>query len=104
VLELFPDKRWHKDGVDFHALHRNHDGAVTGLGRPIEFEAAAEGAISPDGGPTFFLRTDQVQRLMDQLWTLGFRPSEGTGSAGALKQAEAHIDSLRKIAYGLLPK
>jgi len=40
---------------------------------------------------------------MDALWDCGVRPTAGHGSVGALKQAEDHIESLRRIAYGLLP-
>lgn len=53
---------------------------------------------------TFFLCPEEIQELMDQFWTLGFRPSEGTGSAGSLAQAEDHLKSLKHIAFALLPK
>ena len=41
---------------------------------------------------------DQLtQKLMDELWNCGFRPSEGTGSAGSLKKTEDHLKDMRKI-------
>ena len=51
--------------------------------------------------PTFGLKPDECQALMDELWRVGFRPSEGSGSAGAMSQAEAHIASLKAIAFKL---
>lgn len=36
-----------------------------------------------------------AQELMDSLWQAGLRPSEGTGSAGALKATQDHIKDLR---------
>jgi hypothetical protein len=39
-----------------------------------------------------------MQKLMDDLWDCGLRPSEGTGSAGALAAVEKHLGDMRKIA------
>lgn len=36
-----------------------------------------------------------AQELMDSLWQAGLRPSEGTGSAGALKATQDHLKDLR---------
>lgn len=52
--------------------------------------------------PTFYLESDEVQELMDNLWHLGFRPSEGTGSAGALAATQKHLEDMRKIAFDLI--
>jgi len=43
-----------------------------------------------------------AQTLMDDLWSCGIRPTEGSGSAGALKAVEDHLDSLRKITFHIL--
>jgi len=45
------------------------------------------------------LTNDQAQTLMDDLWRAGLRPTEGTGSAGALKAVENHLADMRKIAF-----
>jgi hypothetical protein len=39
---------------------------------------------------------------MDDLWASGVRPTEGNGSAGAMRAVERHIDDLRKIAFKTL--
>ena len=43
-----------------------------------------------------------AQELMDALWDCGLRPSEGTGSAGALRAVERHRDDLMSIVDRLL--
>lgn len=40
-----------------------------------------------------------AQELMDQLWQVGIRPSEGSGSAGSLKATQEHLEDMRKIAF-----
>ena len=47
----------------------------------------------------FLLNLDLTgaQRLIDDLWNCGLRPSEGSGSAGALEAVEYHLEDMRKI-------
>ena len=49
--------------------------------------------------PTMRLGRDEAQVLMDDLWDSGFRPTEGSGSAGSLKATERHLDDMRTIAF-----
>ena len=48
------------------------------------------------------LTDGQAQELMDGLWRVGLRPSEGAGSAGSLAATERHLKDMRHIAMGLL--
>ncbi len=48
------------------------------------------------------LRMEQAQVLMDDLWNAGVRPTEGAGSAGAMRAAQAHIADLRRVAFKVL--
>lgn len=52
--------------------------------------------------PTVRLSMENAQELMDGLWACGVRPTEGNGSAGAMRAAERHIEDLRKIAFKTL--
>jgi len=52
--------------------------------------------------PTFHLRLEAAQTLMDDLWACGIRPTEGKGSAGALAATERHLEDMRKIAFRVL--
>lgn len=49
--------------------------------------------------PTFSLDLDRAQELMDELWNCGLRPTEGTGSAGALAATQRHLDDMRKLVF-----
>ena len=48
--------------------------------------------------PTFMIGDLEAQELIDALWSVGFRPSEGSGSAGSLKATEKHLADMRLIA------
>jgi len=41
------------------------------------------------------LPSEAVQQLIDELWICGYRPSEGTGSAGSLKATENHLKDMK---------
>jgi hypothetical protein len=102
-LHVWPEKKFARAGVDFRVYAPLENGRPGGVGLPLVMKTSGpEDVCDFDPGPTFTLRDDQVQELMDRLWDLGFRPSEGTGSAGALKQAEEHIKSLQRIAFALV--
>lgn len=49
--------------------------------------------------PTFTVSYDKAQILMDDLWVAGLRPTEGTGSAGALKATERHLEDMRRLVF-----
>lgn len=45
------------------------------------------------------LEKEQAQQLMDDLWDCGIRPSEGSGSAGALAATQRHLADLKTILF-----
>ena len=55
--------------------------------------------------PTFTLpyrMNNAAQILMDDLWNIGVRPTEGVGSAGAMTATQGHLEDMRKVAFDLL--
>lgn len=52
--------------------------------------------------PSMYISPPAAQLLMDDLWRAGLRPSEGSGSAGALRAVERHLDDMRQIAFNKL--
>lgn len=52
--------------------------------------------------PTLQLGEGAAQQLMDDLWQAGLRPTEGTGSAGALAATQKHLDDMRAITFNKL--
>jgi len=49
--------------------------------------------------PTLRLDPEQAQRLMDQLYEAGIRPTQGLGSVGQIEAVRAHLADMRKIAF-----
>jgi len=49
--------------------------------------------------PTFRLDREYAQLLMDDLWVAGIRPTEGTGSAGALAATQKHLEDMRTLVF-----
>lgn len=47
--------------------------------------------------PSLFLDKDEAQQLMDELWRIGARPTEGSGSAGSLAATERHLRDMQAI-------
>lgn len=87
------------DRVDIAAIIRRDDGTRL-VALPLKFEPLQDRLIITD--PTIRMSLDQAQRLMDELWNCGLRPSEGTGSAGALAATQKHLEDMQAIAIGLL--
>jgi len=52
--------------------------------------------------PLLSLTKNNAQLLMDDLWEAGIRPTEGSGSAGALKATQDHLTDMRKIVFSQL--
>lgn len=80
------------NGVELLVRQGNEFGVVM-------FEAKPAGAYVE---PTVRIGYDEAQALMDDLWRSGLRPTEGAGSAGAMRAVEKHVDDLRKIAFKVL--
>ena len=49
--------------------------------------------------PTCSIPWQAAQTLMDDLWQCGLRPTEGTGSAGALKATQSHLEDMRRLVF-----
>lgn len=52
-----------------------------------------------DGPPPIVLKVTQAQKLMDNLWDCGIRPSEGSGSAGSFAAQGRHLEDMRKLVF-----
>jgi hypothetical protein len=70
-----------------------HDGYFA---KELLFASVTEGDMAPS---TMSLSTLEAQALMDRLWTAGLRPSEGSGSAGALAATERHLKDMQKLVF-----
>lgn len=69
--------------------------------KPVEFAPVEPGMWV---APSMLVSPDDAQQMMDELWRIGIRPTEGSGSAGSLAATERHLEDMRKMAYGALRK
>lgn len=69
---------------------------------PIRCELTVHGDESIPQSPTLCLNEITAQRLMDQLWHCGLRPTEGSGSSGSLAATQRHLEDMRTIAFSQL--
>lgn len=83
-------------------LMQNHNGHPLFVAQSLVFQEQPPGEAHPE--PTLSLTPDEAQSLMDELWGCGLRPTEGTGSAGALAATERHLADMRHLATKLLEK
>jgi hypothetical protein len=66
---------------------------------PLQF---SEVDLWEESTPSFIpISLDQTaaQKLMDDLWDCGIRPSEGSGSAGAFAAQGEHLKDMRKLVF-----
>ena len=47
--------------------------------------------------PTFRAEKRELQALMDELWRVGIRPSNGEGNVGQIGATRHHLKDMRKI-------
>lgn len=67
---------------------------------PVVFKVMPrdEGAYEPIQ-PLLRLDPEGAQRLMDELFAAGIRPSEGSGSAGQLAAVKSHLADMRALVF-----
>lgn len=83
------------DMIELHIFDKQNRSIATN----IEFQVAEEGRIYD---PALHLDYMSAQILMDSLWDCGIRPSEGAGSAGAMKATQDHLKDMRKLVSHLM--
>ena len=72
-------------------VRRHHVGKIT-------FEEREEGVVVPDSDG-LHLTDDNAQQMMDALWNVGIRPTEGVGSAGSLAATIRHLEDMRALVF-----
>jgi hypothetical protein len=87
-------------GYDIWFIDFLYDGAAF-VGKNIVMEKIQEGESLSE--PTLFIpdQFETIQKLFDQLWNIGFRPTENKDNESALKY---HLEDMRKIAFTLMEK
>lgn len=82
------------DSIDVY-LAEKRDGRLWVAQAPVLTEQPA-GSYAV---PFMQLTPSDAQRLIDELWNCGLRPSAGTGSAGALAATQKHLEDMRTLVF-----
>ena len=73
------------------------------IGKPVVIEALDMATYKPyeedSIQTTFNLCNAAAQKLIDDLWDTGLRPSEGVGSAGSFAAQGKHLKDLQRIVF-----
>lgn len=79
-------------------LETTRDGVRTcAIAQPLQLVVPKDDGLTYETAPFVSIHRDSAQALMDELWSIGLRPSEGTGSAGSLAATERHLADMRAI-------
>lgn len=69
------------------------------VANPVTFTVTDEIAtLTP---PMMQFIPDQAQNLMDELWTVGFRPTQGKQSEGQMGATTYHLNDMRALVAAL---
>lgn len=94
-IEIFAQSAiWMFDDIEFLLRCGN------AIARPLVFEKQEQDVAMTES--CFRLGRREAQKLMDQLWNCGIRPSDGTGNQGQLQATEKHLSDMKKIAFDQL--
>lgn len=81
--------------------------AVLGIGNkwavanPVTFTTTEDDAETTQFPPMVQFTPEQAQRLMDELWSVGLRPTQGKQSEGQMGATTRHLDDMRALVSAL---
>jgi hypothetical protein len=91
------------DTVDLLIMERQYRRNQNDPRRIVTALIVSDVAIHDFVEPCLRLDRDMAQQLMDNLWQCGLRPSEGSGSAGALAATQKHLEDMRALVFETAP-
>lgn len=86
-------------GRAFHLHIGSQQGEKFAVMEPAQFRVISEIESTMMQQAALELSTEDGQALIDELWHAGFRPTEGTGSAGAMAATQAHLKDLQRLVF-----
>lgn len=91
-VSAYVEKKWAYDAVEFHfrVTYPDHSHAFM---TDVILEKETDEFVYTPG---IFLKNEVVQHIMNQLWAIGFRPSDGVASIGQAEAMKNHIALLEK--------
>lgn len=102
-LKVAAERSFAQDGIAFYMIDRPpHETKKMVVG--FKTEPLEERMEAMWTAPAFVLTVEAAQRLMDDLYHCGVRPSDAGESVGALSATKLHLEDMRKLAETLLEK
>ena len=89
-------KEW-SDTFCFLVCETDFEGKVISLGKSVEMQKHEPGSYIADG--TFELPARMAQSLINELWSLGLRPTEAKYPQGELNATKAHLEDMRTLVF-----
>ena len=99
-LRAHAEPKWYSNSIALYFYEKAQGGKVSYVSNLVMTTAEEGQAIEPSDALT--IPHETAQELMDSLWQCGLRPSEGSGSAGALKATENHLKDMQELSRRLL--
>jgi hypothetical protein len=87
--------------IEIRWLTRDYDGTEA-VATKVEYTKLTPDSYGEHHAAPLAMSADLAQGLMDELWRVGLRPTEGTGSAGSLAATERHLADMKSIAFHAL--
>jgi hypothetical protein len=89
------------DKIELRFARERDSSPLVSVMQPAMFFDQARGL---EVRPAISFEEVEAQMLMDELYAIGLRPTEGRGSVGALGATKDHLEDMKKIAFLLLNK
>jgi hypothetical protein len=99
-IEVRAFNRWWVDDIGIFLRQTRQEGATRPTryaGRTVIFEPLEPCVLQQE--PTFTLDLAEAQRLMDELWNCGCRPTQGKQSEGVTAAQGRHLEDMRALAF-----
>lgn len=95
ILRLRPGAIF-DDQIQLFMAQRFEDGRIA-VAMPLTMKIIDPSEVVQSDLPLFSFDPTTAQRLMNELWHLGIRPTEGHGSTGQLAATEKHLNHLERL-------
>ena len=76
------------------AIFSEQDGKPT-VSVPVTMKDQSEGEMVD---PLDSFTKDEIQEFFNRLWSMGFRPKDGTGNSGHIEALKYHLEDMRELA------
>jgi hypothetical protein len=98
-MKVFAERCDYNSAINLHFRDVRDSDDASGMllvMAPASFHEIFAGSYAD---PAMHLHVDVAQKLMDELWHCGIRPTNGVGSVGQLAATERHLEDMRALAF-----